>query len=305
MSTAPTERSARRALDDRALARVTQRLNAAAAAPWLHGEVARRMAERLPIIKLHPGTVIDWGAFLGGSRPWLKQAYPAARVLAVEAHARRRDATAADLALPWWQPQRWAGPAHQALAEQDLPPGQGELLWANMQLHGAIDPQDLMARWHQALAVDGFLMFSTLGPGTLPELAALYAQARWPVPFAPFVDMHDLGDMLVAAGFADPVMDQETLTLTWPSPQALLAELRSLGGNVDPARAAGLRTPRWRARLEALLAQSADACGRLALRFEVVYGHAFKAAPRPRMAGETAVPLQDMKTMIRHGRRRV
>ena len=59
--------------------------------------------------------------------------------------------------------------------------------------------------------------------------------------------MHDLGDMLVQAGFADPVMDQEMLTLTWPDAEALLAELRALGGNADPARCAGLRTPRWRA----------------------------------------------------------
>ncbi len=94
--------------------------------------------------------------------------------------------------------------------------------------------------------------------------------------------MHDLGDMLVQAGFADPVMDQETITLTWDSPQALLAELRSLGGNASPLRCAGLRTPRWRARLLRPWNERAGADGRLALAFEVVYGHAFKAAPRPR-----------------------
>ena len=70
--------------------------------------------------------------------------------------------------------------------------------------------------------------------------------------------MHDLGDMLVEAGFADPVMDQETITLTWPSGEALLAELRQLGGNVDPRRFAGLRTPRWRSRL----AEALEARGR-------------------------------------------
>ena len=305
MSTPPTERSARRALDERALARVVQRLQTAPSPPWLHTEVARRMAERLPIIKRQPTDVIDWGAFLGASRALLAQAYPAARLLAVEPDTKRRDATAAASALAWWQPQRWAGPAHQVWAEPDLPPQQAQLLWANMQLHGAIDPQSLMARWHEALAVDGFLMFSTLGPGTLPELRALYARAGWPVPFAPFVDMHDLGDMLAAAGFADPVMDQETITLTWPSARALLAELHTLGANVDPRRAAGLRTPRWRARLEALLGQGADAAGRIGLSFELVYGHAFKAAPAHRLAAETAVPLQDMQAMVRQGRRRV
>ena len=305
MSTPPPERSARRALDERALARVVQRMQTAPTPPWLHAEVARRMAERLPIIKRQPTAVIDWGAFLGASRELLAQSYPAARWLAVEPDAQRRDATAAASATAWWHPSRWTGPGHQVRAEQEVPPQQAQLLWANMQLHGAIDPQALMTRWHEALAVDGFLMFSTLGPGTLPELRALYARAGWPVPFAPFVDMHDLGDMLVAAGFADPVMDQETITLTWPSAQALLAELHTLGGNVDPRRAAGLRTPRWRARLEAELGQLADAAGRIGLSFELVYGHAFKAAPAHRVAAKTAVPLQDMQAMVRQGRRRV
>ena len=102
-------------------------------------------------------------------------------------------------------------------------------------------------------------MFSTFGPDTLAELRALYRELGWAAPAQAFVDMHDLGDMLVHAGFADPVMDQEHLTLHWPGPRELLAELRSLGGNLNPARHRGLRTPRWRSRLEAALRERADA----------------------------------------------
>jgi malonyl-CoA O-methyltransferase len=119
---------------------------------------------------------------------------------------------------------------------------------------------------------------------------------------APLVDMHDLGDMLVHAGFADPVMDQETLTLTWTSPEALLDELRGLGGNADPRRAAGSRTPRWKRRLADALAARADAQGRIALRFEVVYGHAFRPAPRPRVQSQTSVSLDAMREMVRSPR---
>jgi len=300
---AAPERSARRPLDAIALARVQHRLQAAGAAPWLHGEVARRMAERLPVIKLRPERIIDWGASLGASRALLAATYPRARLIAVEAGASRRDATAAALAAPWWSPRRWAGAGRAAVDEADLAAGEGELLWSNMALHGAIDPQAIFAAWHRALRTDGFLMFSTLGPGTLESLRSLYASLGWPVPHAPFVDMHDLGDMLVAAGFADPVMDQETLTLTWPSGEALLAELRQLGGNVDPRRYAGLRTPRWRRRLVHALESAAAPGGRPGLAFEVVYGHAFRPAPRPRVAAETALPLDDMRRMIRAGRR--
>ena len=262
------------------------------------------MAERLPIVKLEPERIVDWGSFLGASGDLLHQAYPQARLLAVEPEAARRDATAAMLALPWWSPRRWAGGAPVVLSEADVGVDQGQLLWANMGLHGAADPQAVMAQWHRALAVDGFLMFSTLGPGTMQSLRELYALQGWPLPFAPFVDMHDLGDMLVQAGFADPVMDQEQIRLTWPSGEALLAELRGLGGNVDVHRSAGLRTPRWRMRLIGLLEARADAQGRIGLDFELVYGHAFRPLPRPRVAAETMVPLDDLRAMVRGGRRR-
>jgi len=301
----PPERSAtlsQRPLDAVALARVRRRLDGAASAPWLHGEVARRMAERLPIIKRQPDSVIDWGSFLGDSAALLRQSYPKARLLAVEADMARREGTAAALARPWWSPQRWAA-ATAVVTADAVPAAQAQLLWSNMGLHGAADPQAVMQQWQRALAVEGFLMFSTLGPGSLPSLAALYAARGWPAPFAPFVDMHDLGDMLVHAGFAEPVMDQEQLTLTWPSAAALLAELRTLGGNVARGRGAGLRTPRWRERLLALLQAQAGADGRVALVFEVVYGHAFKAAPRLRGAAETTLPLQDLRAMLRAARR--
>jgi malonyl-CoA O-methyltransferase len=173
-----------------------------------------------------------------------------------------------------------------------------------MMLHAVVDPSALIERWQRLLRVDGFVMFSCLGPGTLRELRALYERLGWPAPTPGFVDMHDLGDMLVQAGFADPVMDQETLTLKWPDPQALLAELRSLGGNTAPDRMAGLRTPRWRDRLERELGALSAPDGSIGMSFEVAYGHAFKAAPRVRPGEATSVSLEDMRAMVRssHGR---
>ena len=305
-------KTARRPLDATALAHVQRRLQSAAEPPWLHGEVARRMAERLGVVKLQPGCALDWGAFLGASRSVLAAAYPRAQLIAVEPDAARRDATAAALAPPWWSARRWRGGVPQArsaqLAQlaQEVPAGAAQLVWSNMGLHGDLDPQQTMLQWHRALAIDGFLMFSTLGPGTLTTLSALYADAGWPPPLAPLVDMHDLGDMLIEAGFADPVMDQETVTLTWATPAALLAELRQLGGNVDPRRTAGLRTPRWREQLHGRLQRLAVGpmpTARLALPFEIVYGHAFKPAPRPRLAARTELPLDDLRAMVRQPRR--
>jgi malonyl-CoA O-methyltransferase len=289
---------AARAVDERALAHVLRRLQRAPQPPWLHGEAARRMARRLSIIKQPPRRVLDWWAALGGGAAELSAACPQARIIAVE------PVIAAPAPAPWWSPRRWSGRSAPVIAEAEVGAGTADLVWANMILHAVRDPQAQMRSWQHALAVDGFLMFSTLGPGTLESLTALYRALGWPAPLAAFVDMHDLGDMLVHAGFADPVMDQETLTLTWSDADALLAELRSLGGNVDPSRHAGLRTPRWRNQLRAALAGLAGADGRPALPFELVYGHAFKPLPRHALAGETAVPLDDMRAMVRSGRRR-
>jgi malonyl-CoA O-methyltransferase len=141
-------------------------------------------------------------------------------------------------------------------------------------------------------------------------LRELYAKECWSSPHAPFVDMHDLGDMLVHAGFADPVMDQEVLTLTWATPAAALHELRQLGGNADRARYPGLRTPRWRGRLEQALADAAGPAadhatrGRIALPFEIVYGHAVRPPPRAPLAAHTQVALDDLRSMLRARRGR-
>ena len=286
----------RRTVDSAALARAVRRQALAAEPPWLHSEVARRMAERLPVVKLKPALLIDWWSATGASRELLRAAYPKARVLRLEpAVAMARPAA------PWWQ--QIARRAPLSVEPAALQPGAAQLVWANMVLHAVADPGSLMAQWRRALAVEGFLMLSTLGPDTLRTLRDIYREAGWGAAHVPFTDMHDLGDMLVRAGFADPVMDQERLTLTWATPEALLGELRTLGANADPARFAGLRTPRWRSRLLSALGERAATDGRIALEFELVYGHAFNPPPRIKAAGETHVGLDELRTMARSGRR--
>ncbi len=289
--------STSRRLDHVALRRCLQRLHAAEQAPWLHAEVARRMAGRLVILKHQPEAYIDWWSHLGAGADLLRRAHPKARCLAVEPEIARR--SAAERPATWWSPRRWTSRHDRTLTAAEVPPAAAPLLWANMMLHAVDDPRHTMLEWHRALAVDGFLMFSTLGPGSLRGLRDLYRREGWPTPHAAFVDMHDLGDMLVRSGFADPVMDQEIVTLTWASAEAMLAELRCLGGNADPARMAGLRTPRWHARLQFLLEQEADATGRVSMEFEIVYGHAVRPRPRPAVAATTSIGLDDMRTMVR------
>lgn len=287
------------------LRRLLRRQKAHPDGPWLHAEVARRMGERLALIRLQPTQLVEWWGGLGASEPVLRSRYPAAQRTVVEPDAAWAGWSRAARAAPWWSVRRWREEPDVVLAGPvGLPAGACQLVWANMAVHAAVDPPDWFARWHEALDVGGFVMFSCLGPGSLGALRTLYAAQGLGPPSADFVDMHDLGDMLVEAGFADPVMDQERIRLTWATPEALLDELRSLGGNVAPQRFAGLRGRGWRNRwLQALEPLRGDD-GRLALEFEIAYGHAFKVRPRLNVAPTTTISLDTMRAQVRSSRAR-
>jgi len=186
-----------------------------------------------------------------------------------------------------------------------MSPGSLDLMWANMLLHQISEPAALLAQWRNALAPSGFLMFSCLGPDTLRELRALYRRHGWGEPARHFADMHDLGDMLLAAGFAEPVMDTERLTLHFATPERLLAELRELGRNLHPGRFAGLRGRGWHTQL--LRAMNEELRGGappapLAISFEIIYGHALGAPERAAVAPRTEVSLAAMRQALRQGR---
>jgi len=274
---------------------------------FLLREVGSRMQDRLSYIKATPARALDLGCGLGQGLAVLRAQYPDAQICGVDwssamlAQAQKLDPQRTDAG--WLGRLLKKRPVFDfAQADFRALPFAGasfDLLWSNLALHWDPAPHAIFPEWHRITTEGGLLMFSLFGPDTLRELRALYQRLGWPTPAADFVDMHDLGDMLVQAGFADPVMDQEILTLTWADPRALLAELRGLGGNAAPERFAGLRTPRWRERLLSELAALAGPDGRISLSFEVAYGHAFKAPPRLPVAPETSVSLDDMRALVR------
>lgn len=265
---------------------------------WLLAEVGRRMAERLSWIRAQPEHALVWWPELGGGEAMLRQQYPA-----ITLHTQPTPGAAPAPTAPWWH-----GLTHPFKPRGSQPfnaqqsPSAG-LVWANMMLHWAdADLPALLATWHRSLATDGFLMFSAFGPDTARSLNAVHEALGWGPATPSFIDMHDLGDQLVHSGFADPVMDMEMITLSWPDLPALLRELRGLGGNAAAGRFAGLRTPRWQQRWQAALEQALRGTdGRLSLRFEIIYGHAFKPLPRPAVQAETAISLDDMRSLIQRG----
>lgn len=286
-------------LDVAALRHQARRLARADSAPWLHAEVATRMAERLGYIKLKPARVLDVSAALGDSAALLRQAYPEADMLWHESDVDLAARAEAERVPGWWRRLRGGGSGRiEALPARP----EVDLVWSNMALHACADLPGLLAQWQGSLAVGGFVMFSCLGPDSFVELRPLYARNGWGRPAPDWWDMHDIGDLVLKAGLADPVMDQQRLRLTWASPERLLADLRALGGNLSPLRFAGLRGRQWRARLLSELESLRDAQGRLAMTVEVVFGHAFKAAPRLAVAAETVVSVDAMRAKLREGR---
>lgn len=275
-------------LDPIALQRQQRRLLAAGATPWLNQMLAARLAERLDWIKAPVQQALLWQGLYGGGGEALRKRYPQAELLAVE-----------DSAIPllerrrrFWQRRDWRPP-------EQLENGRAQLLWAPLSLHAVPNLRTLLARWHELLAVDGFLMASGFGPDSFVELRRLYAEAGFG-PLAPaWVDLHDLGDLLVESGFAEPVMDQERLTLTWGDADALWRDLAALGGNLHRERFAGLRTPRWRQRWAAALEHLRDADGRIALSLEFVGAHAIKPLPKLRVQAETRVSLDRLRDELR------
>ncbi|MCH4270158.1 methyltransferase domain-containing protein [Kerstersia gyiorum] len=265
---------------------------------FLYDEIAARMDERLRYIRVTPNALMDAGSGAGHALPLLQARYPQASYTGVDhsapvlALARARHAPGSF--RTWLDTLRRRDTAPRFvqadMAATGLPPESLELVWSNLALHWHPQPDAVLAEWRRVLKIGGLAMFSWLGPGTFLELRQALADAGLKTATPAFVDMHDFGDQLVENGFADPVMDQETLTLTYETPERLLQDVRALGGNPAIGRRAGLPGRQWLQDLKDALAAQRGADGRIALSVEVSYGHAWRAAAR-QVGGETRLSV--------------
>lgn len=271
---------------------------------FLRREIAGRMFERLELIKTAPQLVLDAGCGEGADLPLLRQRFGAARLLGLDASAAMlgaaRDSQSAALSsmnrlLRRWLPRAGSAPGMQAdlvcadFASLPLAANSSDLIWSNLALHWHPQPHRVFQEWRRVLKVDGLLMFSCFGPDTLRELRDAWSGIDSAPHTLPFVDMHDFGDMLIDAGFATPVMDMETITVTYADAGKLLSDVRAWGGNPLESRARGLLGRAAHARLLAALESGRRADGTLPLSFEIIYGHAFRPAPTTTAAGESII----------------
>jgi malonyl-CoA O-methyltransferase len=262
-------------------------------------EVGRRLIERLQMIRVEPVRIIDVGCGAGGSREALQSHFARAQWIGVDISlpmlARTLPASTLSRLLPW-RPLKSIRVCAEAGA-LPLADGSVDLVFSNLMLHWHPGPHSVFPEWLRVLRVGGLVLFSCFGPDTLKELRRAMAEAGIPARPMPFVDMHDFGDMMIAAGLAGPVMDAETIRLTYASPRALLREVAALGGNPRDDRRLGLVSGRRARALYAALDALRDRDGRIALSFEIAYGHAWK--PRPRVRGQATVSLEQLRSQLR------
>lgn len=248
----------------------------------LQREIGNRMLSRLEYIKYQPNVILDAGSGTGYGSRQLAKRYPKSRLIAVDiawamlSHARPN--------TTWWQrllPLRQR--ADYVCADIEQLPIKNEsvdMIWSNLALQWCNNLEHTFAGMHRILRTDGLLMFSIFGPDTLKELRQSFAQVDAFNHVNRFIDMHDIGDLLVHNGFSTPVMDMEYITLTYPDAVSVMRDLKAIGAHtVTQGRHQGLMGKnKWRKAIGEYEKLRRD--GKLPATFEVVYGHAWKPLDR-------------------------
>jgi malonyl-CoA O-methyltransferase len=260
----------------------------------LQHEVSRRMLQRLEFIRLRPKAILDAGSGTGDALPELLARYRGTPLIAIDlalamlkqAHGRLR----------WWQMLPGLRPELHAvcadLEQLPLAAGSVGLIWSNLAFQWVNDLPRVLRDLHRILEPGGLVMFSTFGPDTLKELRDAYRGTDRHTHVNRFIDMHDIGDMLVAAGYADPVMDMEPFTLTYPDVRTLMRDLKSIGAhNVTRGRPAGLSGKSALAAVTRNYERLREG-GTLPATFEVVYGHAWKPLARLSPTGRRVIDIK-------------
>ena len=256
----------------------------------LQKEVCQRILQRLELVTLSPGCILDAGAGTGWGVQGLMRRYKKSQVIGLDmslqmlARSKKKGSWMRKPGLVC------ADAENIPLADESV-----DLVFSNLMLQWC-DAEKVFHEFKRILKPNGLLMFSTFGPDTLKELKHSWAQIDDDVHVNDFADMHDLGDALISTGLAEPVMDMDIITLTYSDASSVMTDLKAIGANTTVEKKnKGLVTP---GRLNKVI----DAYNNFRVNnlipatFEVVYGHAWKTLPRPKKtdSSEFSIPIADI-----------
>ena len=256
----------------------------------LQREVCKRMLERLEYIKLQPMCILDVGSGTGWGTRQLGGRYREADIVALDIALGMLQAARGTSG--WWQKLFMGSKQRFLCADVEALPLTAQsvdMVWSNLALQWCNDLPATFVELHRVIKTDGLVMFSTFGPDTLKELRIAFHGVDGYNHVNRFADMHDIGDMLMSAGFSEPVMDMEYLTLTYDDVRGVLQDLKTIGAhNATAGRGQGLMGKNAWGRLLANY-ERLRSNGKLPATFEVVYGHAWKPQPHTARDGAAIV----------------
>ena len=244
---------------------------------FLHAEIRGRLLERLLAVRIEPETVVDLGAGTGSALTELSARFPGASILPIDLTRAMLSAGAA---------------AHCGIcadaARLPLPDRSIDVIFSNLMLHHCPDPAAVLVEARRVLRTPGILMFTTFGPNTLLELGRAWATADRFSHISPFADMHNVGDALVRAGFVEPVINSQVLTITYRTFDRLVSDLRNAGGiNATDQRNPGLTGRNAARRLRAACQALVNVDGLIPMTIDVILGVAWAGEhTQPRRPGD-------------------
>jgi malonyl-CoA O-methyltransferase len=262
-------------------------------ADFLHSDLRGRLLNRLGIAQIEPEFILDLGAGTGAASAGLAAHYPDARIIAVDFAAQMLAAGRHDNQTGYPVDALCADGARLPIADASI-----DLIFSNLMLHHCPDPVAVLTEARRVLRFPGLLIFTTFGPDSLIELRSAWAGADDRSHVFEFTDMHHIGDALIRSGFAEPVLDVETLTITYEHFPRLMADLRGVGSiNATDNRNPGLTGKKNWQRMSDAYEQYRDAEGRLPVTLEIVYGLGWCGQPEPRRTlsdGGIEIPIENL-----------
>ena len=261
----------------------------------LQRTVAERLLERLELVTISPKMIIDAGSGPGDAARQLAKRYKGAQVLQL-------DLSVAMLSQSRSQDSRFFSKQQYICGDAENLPlvkNSAELVFSSLMLQWCNNLDMAFTHIKGTLKKQGLFLFATLGPDTLKELRSSWAEVDDDVHVNTFIDMHDVGDALLRAGFVEPVMDVEQITLTYEDCFSLMKDLKTLGAsNADDDRSKGM-TGKIKIKSLASAYEKYRIEGRLPVTYEIVYGHAWtplQETPPDSLPNEAYFPISSLKT---------
>ncbi len=259
-------------------------------------EICDRTLERVDMLNKQPLSILDIGSGTGRSLQGLRSRFPNCTL------------TACDFALPMleqckqglyskYQTHLVCNDAEQlAFADASF-----DLIFSTSTFQWCTDLNQVLSECMRVLCNNGVLIFSTFGPDTLVQLRNSWAQVDDFDHVHKFMDMHDIGDLLLATQFLDPVVDMETIDVQYPSLRQLLQDLKDTGSrgkftNIVASNTKGLMSKQKYQRLQQAYESYRQKNGLLPASYEVIYGYARKpdGGQSKNKNQEYKVPISDI-----------